>query len=742
MLATIGRCSCYKWVNVTLQPRRGTHLNRVCLNPCAPLSGKSVHGTTGPWHGGRVLATVACQSAPSRRRLLHSLSKPRCFDGLQAVTGIRCITIPGFQKYLKGGDEEWKPPVTATEIRQYLRASGIEFHDGHTCLLMLSPFVERLPGSPGGKENAGLYINKTTGQFFCKHTLAEGTWEDLQVCLEAMRKEGRVFVKPNVLLLGLGAAAEGVEEDDARFTREEIDRIWRRSIFLHELEEEQKLTAKRLYGIERLTDATLKRFSVKWHPPTKSLVFPWLGPQSSLKGLKLLTAAFDGQSVTYRESTLPRGARYCNLFGLHLIMPKDSEVVLTSNELDCLAVSQATSCQALSLPRGMSCLSPTLLPYLEQFRKVILWLGSDLNAWETSKGFARKLGLRRCSLVRLGEGPRPRPLEALSLTGSTTPRGGTVSALQQALRSSLPAAHKAITLFRQLREDVRGELANSEQVAGVKWQRFPALNKLLKGHRKGELTIFTGPTGSGKTTFISEYALDLASQGVSTLWGSFEIGNVRLARVMLTQYARQRLESNIDSYDEWADRFEDLPLFFMTFHGQQNIKTVLDTMQHAVYMYDISHVVIDNLQFMMGLQNPSMDRFTMQDFVVGAFRKFATVNMCHVTLVIHPRKEDFDRELQTASIFGTAKASQEADNVLILQDRRLSATHGKKYLQLAKNRFDGDLGSIPLEFDKASLTFSATKTRGKVARKSRQGADSITEEVLQTYEDSILDYDK
>lgn len=137
-----------------------------------------------------------------------------------------------------------------------------------------------------------------------------------------MRKEGRVFVKPNVLLLGLGAAAEGVEEDDARFTREEIDRIWRRSIFLHELEEEQKLTAKRLYGIERLTDATLKRFSVKWHPPTKSLVFPWLGPQSSLKGLKLLTAAFDGQSVTYRESMLPRGARYCNLFGLHLIMPK------------------------------------------------------------------------------------------------------------------------------------------------------------------------------------------------------------------------------------------------------------------------------------------------------------------------------------------------------------------------------------------------------------------------------------
>jgi twinkle protein len=49
----------------------------------------------------------------------------------------------------------------------------------------------------------------------------------------------------------------------------------------------------------------------------------------------------------------------------------------------------------------------------------------------------------------------------------------------------------------------------------VKWTRFPYLNKLLKGHRRGELTVVTGPTGSGKTTFMSEYSLDLCMQGVS-----------------------------------------------------------------------------------------------------------------------------------------------------------------------------------------------------------------------------------
>lgn len=31
-------------------------------------------------------------------------------------------------------------------------------------------------------------------------------------------------------------------------------------------------------------------------------------------------------------------------------------------------------------------------------------------------------------------------------------------------------------------------------------------------------------------------------------------------------------------------------------------------MQHSVYLYDINHVVIDNLQFMMGQENVSVDK--------------------------------------------------------------------------------------------------------------------------------------
>jgi len=38
----------------------------------------------------------------------------------------------------------------------------------------------------------------------------------------------------------------------------------------------------------------------------------------------------------------------------------------------------------------------------------------------------------------------------------------------------------------------------------------------------------------------------------------------------------------------------------------------------------------------------------------------------HITLVIHPKKVDDNEELNIASVFGGGKATQEADNVLIL----------------------------------------------------------------------------
>ncbi|XP_070608950.1 twinkle mtDNA helicase [Erythrolamprus reginae] len=590
------------------------------------------------------------------------------------------------------------PPASVTEIRQYLKAQKIPFHDGYSCIHVPSIFVRE---QQEHRLSYSLFIDKTTGHFICTATLVEGNWQDFQANVELQDK-------------GLTLSDRHSMNEVHDPSGEDARHIWDRALPLGQLLDEQEAKdVKATFGISGVSNATLKHFGVRFLRAAQALVFPWFSPSgTSLKGLKLLRVERQGNSVHHVENMLPRPHAYHNLFGLPLISRRDTEVVLTSRELDALVLHQATGLPTLGLPRGISCLPPALLPYLEQFKRITLWLGEDLRSWESAKHFARKLNPKRCYLVRPSD-QQLRPLEAFSSGMNLT----------KIVRSALPAGHKSIISFCQLREEVYGELVNVDQVAGVKWTRFPELSKLLKGHRKGELTVFTGPTGSGKTTFISEYALDLCMQGVNTLWGSFEIHNVRLAKIMLTQFAMEKLDEQLEKYDEWADKFEDLPLHFMTFYGQQNIKTVIDTMLHAVYMYDITHVIIDNLQFMMGQEQLSVDRLALQDYIVGTFRKFATDNNCHVTLIIHPRKEDEDRELQTSSIFGSAKASQEADNVLILQDRKLTAGPGRRYLQVSKNRFDGDVGIFPLEFSKTCLTFSKPvkgKTRVKKVKEDTE----------------------
>lgn len=60
------------------------------------------------------------------------------------------------------------------------------------------------------------------------------------------------------------------------------------------------------------------------------------------------------------------------------------------------------------------------------------------------------------------------------------------------LKTKNPNVHNSIVTFQDLRAEVLHELQHPNHNAGIKWKRFPGLNKILKGHRNGELTIFTG----------------------------------------------------------------------------------------------------------------------------------------------------------------------------------------------------------------------------------------------------------
>lgn len=457
-------------------------------------------------------------------------------------------------------------------------------------------------------------------------------------------------------------------------------------------------------GLKGIKESQLNAIGAQYEPEQHLLHFKLRNAAQKVVGEKVLQLS-DRSEQTYQQGSCSSGLLiHCGAGN-----GNKTKAVLVSNLLDfiVLATQQIETHCIICLPYALQQLPQECLPALERFKELVFWLHYDAtHSWDAARTFAQKMDEKRCLLIRPTE-TEPAPHVALRRRLN----------LRHILAKATPVRHRAITTFNALRNDILSELQNIEKVNGVKWKRFPVLNKLLKGHRKGELTILTGPTGSGKTTFTSEYSLDLAMQGVTTLWGSFEIRNTRLASTLLRQFVGYPLDDKLQEFDHWATEFEKLPMYFMTFHGQQPLKPVLETIEHAQYVHDISHVIIDNLQFMMGVSSHrGGDKFWEQDAIIAAFRGFATKHNVHVTLVMHPRKERQEDELTTSSVFGTAKATQEADNVLIIQDKRLTSVRGKKYLQIAKNRYTGDLGIMPLEFDKDALSYSSSLQSAKRRR--------------------------
>ncbi|KAL4122384.1 hypothetical protein QTP88_014719 [Uroleucon formosanum] len=556
-------------------------------------------------------------------------------------------------------------------VSKLLDSFKVPYKNQFTCLLVRCGFCN----------NTSLYINKITGWFICTHCLRYGDWS---IFKSHVNKNNERICIPTPKIFEAGKDFKNKADNLMHFKS---------------LKTSSKKSILKSLNLEKLKIQDLDRI-------------PGLYVNSENSSL-YLTMMLDNKIVVgYKEIKLENSLNQKTVpddccWGIARVPPftsnhSQSAIIVDDFKHLLVLAGHQSSHHIICLPHGVRKLPQELLPSLEYFNILILWFGNDQIAWNSARTFAKKLIENRCYFIRPTD-DQPSPYLAFKLGLN----------IDKILKTADKMVHPSIIQFSTIRNEVYAELQNHDKTLGMKWTKFPALNKIIGGHRRGELTLLTGPTGSGKTTFISEYSLDLAEQGLPTLWGSFEIRNQRLAKIMLQQFAKEPVHLNLDLFDNLADQFEKLPLYFLTFHGPQPLNIVMDAVVNAVYVYDIGHVIIDNVQFMMGIgakYDMGSERFWQQDSIIAEFRRFATYSNCHVTLVMHPRKEKDVEQLSISSIFGTAKATQEADNILIIQNKIMESLQIKKYLQVSKNRYSGNLGVMSLEFNKQSLSFSQQKT--------------------------------
>lgn len=116
-----------------------------------------------------------------------------------------------------------------------------------------------------------------------------------------------------------------------------------------------------------------------------------------------------------------------------------------------LVNAKISNSNILCLPNGVRNLPVAVLPTLEKYNKLILWLGNNTQSWDTAKNFAKKLGDRRCLFIRPAE---KYPLPNMCKKEDIKPILATAQSIW----------HKSITTFSSLREDVLMELQDIDKV--------------------------------------------------------------------------------------------------------------------------------------------------------------------------------------------------------------------------------------------------------------------------------------
>lgn len=179
--------------------------------------------------------------------------------------------------------------------------------------------------------------------------------------------------------------------------------------------------------------------------------------------------------------------------------------------------------------------------------------------------------------------------------------------------------------------------------------------------RPGEVSLWAGINGHGKSTLLSQVELDLCYQGERVMVASFEMRPV----TQMTRKNRQACGGRLPSMD-FIHKFSDWTdgrLWLYDHVGAVDWRKLIAVMRYAIEKFKITHFVVDSLMKCVRGE----DDYNAQKNFVDELCAFAQAHQVHIHLVHHVRKGESEQKTPGKfDIKGAGAITDMVDNVFIV----------------------------------------------------------------------------
>jgi twinkle protein len=242
--------------------------------------------------------------------------------------------------------------------------------------------------------------------------------------------------------------------------------------------------------------------------------------------------------------------------------------------------------------------------------------------------------------------------------------------------------------------------------------------------RPGEVTVWAGQNGHGKTGLVGQVKLSLMGQGQKVSGASFEMKPMTELEILLRMYCGTNPYSpefqgdGVDSLEQLYREFSDWAVGRLWMYDQQgtaDARNVLGMARYSAKELGCTHIFIDNLAKCVRDE----DDFNGQKKFVDELTALARDNAVHVHLVHHTRKPANENHIPDKhDNKGSGSITDQADNIMIVWRNKAKEDEikaGKRaspklaepdtYLLCRKQRNGDDEPTIGLWFDRDSKQF-------------------------------------